>query len=41
MQVIDYPAIGKVCKVFPEAISHILKVPSSPPEATHLESGDN
>lgn len=41
MQVIDCPGIVKFDNVFPEDISHILKLPSSPPEATHLESGDN
>ena len=41
MQVIAYPGMVKCDRVFPDAISHILKLPSSPPEATHLESGDN
>lgn len=41
MQVIDYPGIVKCDKVFPDDMSQILRLPSSPPEATHLESGDN
>lgn len=41
MQVIDYPGIVKCDSVLPDAMSQILKLPSSPPEATHLESGDN
>jgi hypothetical protein len=41
MLVTLWPGKKKLACTLPVLMSHILRAPSAPPDATHLESGDN